>query len=464
MVLKIGSIFLVVIAARQLGVEHFGQFSFIITFSTLFLTLTDAGINFYSTREIARNPEVSPDLMATALGLKLFLSILAAAILSTLATVLDYSAEERIGFYIAAGMLFLDTFLQQFYAGFRGQQRMAYESIALTIEALITSGLGIIILLIRPSFILLLCVYVLAKGVSLSFLMIRYQSHSHHIRIGFQKRKALNLLRHSLPFALNVIFGLVAFRLDIIFLRFLQDPSAVALYRVTLSIIFTLTIFPVMYQTAIYPVFSKLYVDAKMELVRMLEKSFGILFILALGLCLFIWRFADWIIFTVFGKEYAASIIILRIIVLMLPFKFVDQVLGGTLDSINLQKLRPIIAAICIVVNTVFCLIFIRWLGAIGAAISTVLTEFTIFGLYYVVLARRLAILSVGKIMIKGVSAGVTSYTLMSLVHLPLFVTFILGMAAFLGTLLLLQVHNDLDVTRHILRLLRRIRLSRAHI
>lgn len=458
--MKVGNVFLVIIAARYLGVENFGQFSFIVSFSTLFQTITDMGINFYSIREVARNKKVAPEFLGHAITTKLFLSIVAVVILNLVIHFFDHSPQEIIGFRIASIILVMDTYLQQFYAVFRGHQKMEYESFALLIETSLIVGLGISVLLLGKSYLFLLGVYAFAKFVNLIFsgTLCNKKITPIHFLFSFQYNK--NLVLKSLPFALHILFGLVAFRLDVIFLRMLKGAYVVGLYRVTLSITFTVVLFAHMYQAAVYPVLSKLYMESIERLKRTIERSFSLLFFVGLLFAVIIYRYSDFIILLVFGEKYRASGAILKILILMLPLKFVDQILGITLDSINRQKVRPYLGLALIAINSIFCFIFITYFSAKGAAFAMVLTELASFVLYYYFVARYLFAVPIAKPIVKGILAAAGAYYVMILAKsLNFFFVATIGFIVYIGILLFLKADDNLGVRAIILKSLKDISL-----
>ncbi len=447
MAMKIGNVFLVIVAARYLGVENFGQFSFIISLTTLFLTLTDAGINFYSIREIARDKNLAPTIFGNALMLKTFLAFIAIAILNGIVAIFHYTPQEALGFKIASLMLFLDTAIQQVYAMFRAHQKMEYESIGLIIETTIIVSLGITVLLMGYSYLALLAIYILAKAINFTFsfnlCLRKITPITWFWNPGFSKE----LLKKSFPFALNMIFGLVAFRLDIILLRSLKDAYYVGIYRATLSIIFTVIIFAGMYQTAIYPILSRLFLSSLEKLKYAIESSMSILLFVSFGIAILLYKFADVIILTIFGQDYAPSIVIFRILVLMLPLKFINQVLGITLDAINKQNIRPYIAGTCIVINGVLNFIFISLFSAKGAAVATILTEFSIFILYYFFIKRYLYAVPLQKSFAKASFAAILAYIgMLNTFQLPIILSALIGIIVYLLTLYVLKAQKDIGL------------------
>ncbi|MBV1767556.1 MAG: oligosaccharide flippase family protein, partial [Methanobacterium sp.] len=71
----IGFLFMIYLA-RFLGEGGFGQYNFVLSFTSLFVIFSDLGVNQLLVREVARNKELSEDYTNNAFLLKIPLSIL----------------------------------------------------------------------------------------------------------------------------------------------------------------------------------------------------------------------------------------------------------------------------------------------------------------------------------------------------------------------------------------------------
>jgi len=393
---KAGAIVLVVAAARYLGAEDFGRFSFIISFVSLGAAVTDFGINFYLIRTIARYQDKARLLVANATGLKIVLSALVVAAFWLLSSFHQFSAREALGLRVGSIILATDTLIQQIYAVFRGFQRMEFESLGVLLETTITVLLGTLLVVLTRNLVYLLLAYLLAKTVNFLVMWLLCKRKTIGVSIRFEPSVWKKLVRSSLPFALNIFLGLAAFRMDVVLLRFLRDPQQVGLYRAALSVVVTITIFAYMYQAAVFPVLSRLFLSSKAHLTEAIRGS--AVFLLATGLLgtIVMFQAADVVVQALFGSSYTFAAQILRLLVIMLPIKFIDQVLGITLDSVDRQYVRPYVAMTAVVSNFLLNYFLIKAYGAKGAAVATVSTEAIVFVLYTVLVTRFVGRLKLG--------------------------------------------------------------------
>lgn len=70
---RILTLLLMIYLARRLGSLGFGKLSFVISFTSLFIILSDLGITTLTIREVARDKESGPEYVGNIATLKLFL-------------------------------------------------------------------------------------------------------------------------------------------------------------------------------------------------------------------------------------------------------------------------------------------------------------------------------------------------------------------------------------------------------
>ncbi len=82
--------------ARYLGVDRFGQFSFVFAFVGIFSVFVDFGVNYILIRDISKPGGDKEALLGAGLSLKFFLSLAAVAAACLAIMVLDYPGPVRV--------------------------------------------------------------------------------------------------------------------------------------------------------------------------------------------------------------------------------------------------------------------------------------------------------------------------------------------------------------------------------
>ena len=91
---------ILILAARFLGDEVYGQFSFAFSLVALFEVTADLGMKAYVVREIARSRDRTGEFLTHALALKTGLAALTTLILIGLALFMDVTGEVRTAIYL----------------------------------------------------------------------------------------------------------------------------------------------------------------------------------------------------------------------------------------------------------------------------------------------------------------------------------------------------------------------------
>lgn len=115
-------------------------------------------------------------------------------------------------------------------------------------------------------------------------------------------------------------------------------------------------------------------------------------FILAAGISVFFWFFADSIISLAYGKAYQEAGVLLSILGCSLLFIFPNVILAQATLAMNLEKSYAVLATLAAVFNITGNFLLIPHYAIIGAAWMTVLTELLLFiGLLVILIlkARR---------------------------------------------------------------------------
>jgi O-antigen/teichoic acid export membrane protein len=192
------------------------------------------------------------------------------------------------------------------------------------------------------------------------------------------RASAVPLLKAGWPLMLNALLVGLFFRIDQFIVQPVVGSQGVAQYQAAYSFInFVLLITPAV-TLALFPRMARNAVHDRKLLTYEYTFVLKALLLLAVPImALTIW-FAPLLI-TIFtgGKAgyLPASAVALQILILFLPFSFVNGVTQYVLIALDKQRLITVAFAITVVFNVVANLALVPWLGINGAAITTVLSE-----------------------------------------------------------------------------------------
>jgi len=364
-------------------VEDFGNFSFINASTLILFILVDFGINFYAVREVTRNKSEVQEFLANALLTKTIFGIAGAGIIVMSCILFHVSQVLFLAFLLAGFSLFLDSINKLFFAIFLAFDKTQYESVAVFIERSLILGLGFVALSSGLGLAGVFAAYSSARLTSAVYSVYKYRKNISRDRLAFSLQKAKRLIVQSVPFALNLMLGMIAFRIDIFMLKIFEDSKSVGLYGAATTLFTAFVVGAEIFRKAIYPVMSRQFKSNRQQLKSTIRMSFELLVIFSIPIAVVCFFQADAIIKLIFGQEYQSAAVVLRLVAVIIPFNYLNQFLGIILTSIDRQNIRPVIAAMAIASNIVFNLLLIPKLGIQGAAIATIVTGVGLFFIFH---------------------------------------------------------------------------------
>ncbi|KXA90820.1 hypothetical protein AKJ63_02185 [candidate division MSBL1 archaeon SCGC-AAA259D18] len=170
--------------------------------------------------------------------------------------------------------------------------------------------------------------------------------------------------------------------------------------------------------------------------------------ILALPLAVGITILSKDIILFLLRVEYLGSVGVLQILAWSMLFIYLNQIFTGLLESIDQQAKVTKQAGIALAGNVILNIFLIPTYGAVGAAVSTVVTEFITLGvLYYYVgkygygLPRKIGIDSI-KVVSSCIPMAVLMYILSDF---SVILVILLAIVVYSGLLFITEVFDDYD-------------------
>ena len=142
----VASFVFVIYCADQLGVEGFGQYSIAIHYFELFLSITATAVGILLTRDLARWPRHSFQLMTSAIVLTMLMCVLAIAAMSFVGPLLNYSPETCQALLIASLALIPASACAVFEAVFVARERAEFLTVGVATESLLKIGISIALL------------------------------------------------------------------------------------------------------------------------------------------------------------------------------------------------------------------------------------------------------------------------------------------------------------------------------
>ena len=297
--------------SRIVGVENYGKLEYARVFVLYFTVLIDYGFNYTATREIALNRDDKVQLN------KIFTQVIICKIvLFLIATLIFYSLiywdeslyEVRnvlwVTYIVNIGFVFFPIWF------FQGIEKIAFVSI---INFIIKIGvLALVVLLLREksdywiyNFLQSLA-QVLAGGYAFYLVIKRYNIRL--VKVSFSEIQTR--FKEGLAVFISTLLVSVIASYSFIIMKQYVSEEELGVYSTAFKLVITIqTILLVPFSQSFFPYMAGLFLKDSLAFRQKMKKAAQLLILLNLGIALFSFVFAEWIIRILFGEEYLEAII-----------------------------------------------------------------------------------------------------------------------------------------------------------
>ena len=380
---------------NHVGEEVYGFYFSLFNFAFILNMLLDVGINNYNNRAIARDHSVLKGHLAAIIPLKLFLSLIYAGIVLVSGKILGYTHEQFQMLWILVLNQFLASFILYFRTNISGLQLYRTDSLLSVLDRslmILFTGLLLWGNITSKPFQIEWFVYAQTASYTLTLItsasIVRFRSGSFfHL---FSLAGSWKILRSSYPFALLILLMALFNRVDSVMLeRLLENGREQAgIYAQSFRIFEAATQFSLLFAMLLLPMFSRM-IQLKQNVNELVRTALPLLMVTGLSVAIIAYYYKFEIIDLLYKAHTPYSSNIFGI--LMIGFLFVSiSYLYGTLLTANhnLRQLN-IAAAITVIINVGLNLLLIPRHQALGAAISSLVSQ-GFFALTQLILSIRM--------------------------------------------------------------------------
>lgn len=364
---------LIILVARILGPTDYGKFSFAWSVVSMLAAVAVFGVPEMITREFSRKEELSKEL-PSILSLRSILSLVAFLLMFGLSFLLTADQQVRTVIWLLAAYVLLRGFGETLFAVFRARQRMEYQAwmqVFLTACLFVSVGLA---LLFYPSITYISFGYFAGALLGLVGVLVFFSLRVRVLRIGWDKKVWRKFLSFSWPLGLTAVFSSVHMYADSVIMGVLGQTTQVGWYNAAYRIA-NITLIPMtIISLSFYPVLSQRYIESKDRFQEAWTHFLRIMVALATPIVVGVLILAPEIVNFVYGKEYAPSVLALRILMVMVGFWFISTPLIRALVVANYQRVVLLGSVIVAPINVYLNLLLIPRYSLDGAAVATVLT------------------------------------------------------------------------------------------
>lgn len=385
-ILRMGvGLFVGVWIARYLGPQQFGLWNFAIAFTALFGAFATLGLDGIVVRELVKNPERQNDLLGSAFALKLIGG--AITLLIALFAISLVRSGETLTLWLvglsAAGFIFQSVNVIDFY--FQAKVQSRYTVYAANGAFVLMTLVKISLLLTSAPLIAFAWAGLGEIALTAFFLLVAYRVNHHYMREWrYDGRVARELLKDSWPLLLAGLAVMLYMRVDMVMLQQMAGDREVGIYAAATRLSEIWYFLPMVVVASVSPAIIKCHGTDPDLYINRLRKLYFIMAWLAIGISLPLSLLSGWAVSILYGAEFREAAPVLAIHLWASIAVFLGVASSQYLLVEQLQKIsfyRTLIGLVC---NIALNLILIPRMGALGAAIATVVSYFvSVFSLVF---------------------------------------------------------------------------------
>lgn len=367
-----------ILLTRHLGVIRFGQYATIIALATLVTQLTEGGLTSLATRDFALvTAERKAKLMGDRLGLQIVTTLIAVAICGVFALLAGYGTVRTWGALAAAIGLGLAALQVTVAVPLTTSLRLGVTSgleltrqvllVGLTV-GLVLVGAGLLpflVALIPSSLVVLAATWVLAHRVV-------------RLSLAFHPRAWAELARPAIVLSLSSGLATIYVFTTQILTSLSASPIQTGLFAASLRVFAVVASIPGLMVTSALPLLARAARDDADRLEFALQRLFEVALIAGVGVGVVLIVGAAPIIAVIAGPRYAGAVAPLRIEGIAVLGTCLTPVWSTGLLALHRHAALLVCNLIALVVIAALTLGLAPVIGARGAAVATVVGEWTI--------------------------------------------------------------------------------------
>jgi len=447
------TLLLTIFLPRYLGATAVGKFHLANSLWAIIAIIAAFGMNLLLTKEIAREPERTSELVGTSILLRLFIFALGFVGLAIYARLVGYPEETvQVIYVIGIANIFMQ-FSSTYESALKGLERMEFISIAnILTKVLITAG-SIAVLLLGYGVVTVAAIGIGAAIINL-FIQAYFLRRLQPLHFIVHRHLFPWMLKTSFPYLL-VYFFLVAYQqVDIVIISLLVSEKGVGWYGAADQLFGTLLFIPTVFITAVYPALSRSFASASGSMKTLMQKSFYLLLLACMPIGLGFLVVSNQLVVLLFGSDFINSGPILAVMGVVMILTSQNMLLGQFMISMDRQHIMVWVMAGATLLTIPLDIILVPWCqanfgnGPLGGAFSYLITEIVMMAVILKFMPKEILRGKHLEVSLRSLVAGLVMvaaiwWSRQLFIAIPI----LLGAAVYLVMIILLHAVPKEDVT-----------------
>ena len=372
----LGGLLVGIFVARYLGPEQYGLMSYVMSYVALFQVLASFGMDQIEIREESKTPEEKDKIIGTAFALKIGFAAITIGLVCLTAWLFEADSFTKWMIMLYSLSMVMNSFgvIRNYFTSLVWNEYIVKTEITRT---LIGAGIKVVLLLLHAPLVWFIAATLFDTVLIAGGYLVSYRSKIDSIcKWQFDKETAKYLIKQSFPLLLSGAAVVVYQKIDQVMLGNMLNKEAVGYYAVAATFANIIGFIPTILAQTITPILVRTYEFDKTEYQKKAQLFINTSTWIIILVCIIVCALSYPLIRYTYGLQYMAAIPLLQITIFKEIGYSMAQTSGTMIITENIQKVvvfRNLIGCLtCIILN--YC--FIPLFGAIGAAISSVITAF----------------------------------------------------------------------------------------
>jgi O-antigen/teichoic acid export membrane protein len=364
-------------ATGHLGPHRYGQLVTVITFVTISSVVTDLGLNGVTIRNLAKAPDMAPEIIGDNLTARVALCLLAIPIMGATAYLI-YPTERgsvALGVVIMSVDVLFSAVSTTSLIFYSARTRLEVNALILVLDKVLYTVGVIVVASVGASLFGYIAATLLADGTTavLSLLLVRRQVR---LRLRIAPRAWRRNLAGSVSLGIMQVVGTIFLWVDSFLISLYLGPKEVAFYGIAFALLVTINSLSGNFMGSLLPALSRSSAD---ELPDLLRRAFYVMVTLALPIAVGGILLRVQIIEAIAGTRYLPSAFPLAVLLASIVFTFLNNVYGYACIATNRVRLLMYVQIPAVALNVVLNLLGIPRYGIDAAAFATLIAEVVSF-------------------------------------------------------------------------------------
>ncbi len=363
--------------ARNLPVERFGVFTWVLGLGYNFYPLADFGIQRYILKYLSRDLSQSKIFLAKLMPLRLVLAVGSVLASSLLALIL--SSPEKAGYVGLFGLALLPFNLIFLYTATKNAaEKMKFHSFATIAVTLAYTLIGVVMIQLGLNLPWLFSAYFFGNLIVLAGIFNQADDLNLSFNWDWDSKFYKQVINESWAFAMLQLIAVFYLRLSLVLVGSILGDYSAGIYGTASKFVEAGILLPQSIALAFFPTFSKLFANNKNRLKNVYWKSLPFLAVLGITTATAMWVTGPYLIPIVFGPGYRPAIPVFKLMGVVMFFFFINSLAGNIIENSSKVKRFLPFRILNFLVALTAGLFFIPKMGVIGGVWAMIVGE--VFG------------------------------------------------------------------------------------